>query len=239
MHLQPCTASFSVEKWGIRVWDCSLHHIWLPSPRNQPQVRVSECVGADWRALIECEINKFCYSALQRPLSDLYVKDHRGFGGFVLGTGVLFTFSFFPSYLSVCLSVLLCLFFTSTFNIDPAFFDWSLFFCLSAFVCLFLKVSHFFCISLVRLQSIYPILSFFHSFFLLIFCDFSYFLLQSCVKAKSFIIFLFFILLFFVRHSFLSFFFILSGYHHQFYLSVFCIVFHIVFPFFHISFVLY
>lgn len=104
MHLQQCTASFSVEKWGIRVWDCSLHHIWLPSPRNQPQVRVSECVWADWRALIECEINKFCYSALQRPLSDLYVKDHRGFGGFVLGTGVLFTFSFFPSYLSVCLS---------------------------------------------------------------------------------------------------------------------------------------
>lgn len=148
MHLQPCTASFSVEKWGIRVWDRSLHHIWLPSPRNQPQVRVSECVWADWRALIECEINTFCHSALQRPLSDLYVKDHRGFGGFVLGTEC---FLHFLSSLHTCLSVLLCLFFTSTLNIDPAFCDWSLFFCLSVFVWLFLKVPHFFCISLVRL----------------------------------------------------------------------------------------
>lgn len=77
---------------------------------------------------------------------------------------VLECFLHFLSSLHTCLSVLLCLFFTSTFNIDPAFFDWSLFFCLSAFVCLFLKVSHFFCISLVRLQSIYPILSFILSF---------------------------------------------------------------------------
>lgn len=109
---------------------------------------------------------------------------------------VLECFLHFLSSLHTCLSVLLCLFFTSTFNIDPAFFDWSLFFCLSAFVCLFLKVSHFFCISLVRLQSIYPILSFILSFSSS-FVIFQYFLLQSCVKAKSFIIFLFFILLFF------------------------------------------
>lgn len=151
---------------------------------------------------------------------------------------VLECFLHFLSSLHTCLSVLLCLFFTSTFNIDPTFFDWSLFFCLSAFVCLFLKVSHFFCISLVRLQSIYPILSFILSFSSS-FVIFHIFFYSLVLKLNLSLFFFFSYCSFFVRHSFLSFFFILSGYHHQFYLSVFCIVFHIVFPFFHISFVLY
>lgn len=151
---------------------------------------------------------------------------------------VLECFLHFLSSLHTCLSVLLCLFFTSTFNIDPAFFDWSLFFSLSAFVCLFLKVSHFFCISLVRLQSIYPILSFILSFSSS-FVIFHIFFYSLVLKLNLSLFFFFSYCSFFVRHSFLSFFFILSGYHHQFYLSVFFIVFHIVFPFFHISFVLY
>lgn len=50
---------------------------------------------ADWRGLIECEINKVSHSALQRPLNDLYEEDHQGFDGFVLGMKVLFAFSLY------------------------------------------------------------------------------------------------------------------------------------------------
>lgn len=37
----------------------------------------SECVWADWRGLIECEINKVSHGALQKPLNDLHEEDHR------------------------------------------------------------------------------------------------------------------------------------------------------------------
>lgn len=141
---------------------------------------------------------------------------------------------FFLPFIPVCLSffvyfLLLPLTLIRLFLIDL---------CLSAFVCLFLKVSHFFCISLVRLQSIYPILSFILSFSSS-FVIFHIFFYSLVLKLNLSLFFFFSYCSFFVRHSFLSFFFILSGYHHQFYLSVFFIVFHIVFPFFHISFVLY
>lgn len=49
-------------------------------------------MGADWRGLIEREINKVSHSALQRPLNDLYDEDHQGFDGFVPGLRVLFAF---------------------------------------------------------------------------------------------------------------------------------------------------
>lgn len=46
-----------------------------------------ESVWADWRALIECEINKVSRRrrALQRPLNDLYDEDHQGFDGLLPG----------------------------------------------------------------------------------------------------------------------------------------------------------
>lgn len=66
---------------------------------------VSECVWADWRGLIECEINKVSHSALQRPLNDLYENDHQRFDGFVLGIKVLFAFGLGVSSLSLSLSV--------------------------------------------------------------------------------------------------------------------------------------
>lgn len=95
---------------------------------------VSECVWADWRGLIECEINKVSHSALQRPLNDLYEEDHQGFDGFAPGMKVVFAFGLrSPSFslyiylfvrpssnpslsLCTCLSIpflLICLFFVS------------------------------------------------------------------------------------------------------------------------------
>lgn len=54
----------------------------------------SECAWADWRGLIECEINKVSHSALQkRLLNDLYVEDHEGFDSLVVG--MYFFLSFF------------------------------------------------------------------------------------------------------------------------------------------------
>lgn len=82
---------------------------------------VSECVWADWRGLIECEINKVSHSALQRPLNDPYEEDHQCFDGFVPGMKVLsasglslsISVSSFLVCLSVCLSSKLLFLFAS------------------------------------------------------------------------------------------------------------------------------
>lgn len=75
---------------------------------------VSECVRADWRGLIECEINKVSHRALPRPLSDLYEEGHQVFDDFVTGMKVLFAFGFRSPFRlplplsSICPSLSLC-----------------------------------------------------------------------------------------------------------------------------------
>lgn len=67
-------------------------------------------VWVDWRALIECEINKVSHSALQRPLNDLHEIDHQGFDGCMLGrkcflhlvVSVSLVSPLLPSFLPVC-----------------------------------------------------------------------------------------------------------------------------------------
>lgn len=74
-----------------------------------------EFMWADWRALIESEINKVSRRrhALQRPLNDLYDEDHQGFVGLVVaawkvvvvGLNCLMHFVVVAlSFLSVCVS---------------------------------------------------------------------------------------------------------------------------------------
>lgn len=132
---------------------------------------------------------------------------------------------FFLPFLPVCLS------FFVFFLLLPLTLIWLFLIdlCFSVYLPLsvsFLRSHIFFCISLVRLQSIYPILSFILSFSSS-FVIFHIFFYSLVLKLNLSLFFFFSYCSFFVRHSFLSFFFILSGYHHQFYLSVFCIVFHI------------
>lgn len=93
---------------------------------------VSECVWADWRGLIECEINKVSHSALQRPLNDLYEDDHQGFDGFAPGMKVVFAFGLcspsFSLYISVCPSVFQSLSFSMHLSFYPFFLLICLFF---------------------------------------------------------------------------------------------------------------